>query len=99
MFTQEAENLAKVSNSIGSDIRLALLDLDKLDSSLEEVLEIVSPHAPLLTAKEKVRDARNHVLNITFKLMEFSANPAGPKPEPATADVWTDILKDLKSKA
>jgi|TARA_R110002033_G_scaffold19434_2_gene49862 hypothetical protein len=73
MFTQESENLAKVSNSIGSDIRLALLDLDKLDSASLPV-----------TAKEKVRDARNHVLNITFKLMEFSANPAGPKPEPVT---------------
>ena len=56
MFTQESENLAKVSNSIGSDIRLALLDLDKLDSASLPV-----------TAKEKVRDARNHVLNITFK--------------------------------
>ena len=73
MFTQESENLAKVSNSIGYDIRLALLDLDKLDSASLPV-----------TAKEKVRDARNHVLNITFKLMEFSANPAGPKPEPVT---------------
>ena len=66
MFTQEAENLAKVSNSIGSDVRLALLALDK---------KIVDK-----------RSVRTHVLNITFKLMEFSANPAGPKPEPVTKD-------------
>ena len=85
MFTQEAENLAKVSNSIGCDIRLALLELDKLDSSLEEVRGVIAPGRSN-EAKEKVRDARNHVLNITFKLMEFSANPAGPKPEPSTKD-------------
>ena len=71
MFTQESENLAKVSNSIGCDIRLALLALDKVDQGIWQ---------------KEVRSVRTHVLNITFKLMEFSANPAGPKPEPATKD-------------
>jgi hypothetical protein len=85
MFTQESENLAKVSHAIGCDIRLALFELDKVESSIEEVKDVIAPGRSH-EAKEKIRDARNHVLNITFKLMEFSANPAGPKPEPSTKD-------------
>jgi hypothetical protein len=83
MFTQESENLAKVSHSIGCDIRLALFELDRVEGSVEEAQMATDRSRQV---KEKIRDARNHVLNISFKLMEFSANPAGPKPEPSTKD-------------
>jgi hypothetical protein len=78
MFTQESENLAKVSNSIGSDIRLALLALDRLESGINEGSDNFSDF------REESVEARSRILDVVFKLMEFSANPAGPKPEPVT---------------
>ena len=86
MFTQEAENLAKVSHAIGCDIRLALLALDKLEAGFNKGLTESLGMIDLSDFRDDSVEARSRILDVVFKLMEFSANPAGPKPKPSTKD-------------
>jgi|TARA_R110000765_G_scaffold261628_4_gene361633 hypothetical protein len=84
MFTQESENLAKTMNEVSKDARLALLALDKLEAGFNAGLTDSLGMVDLADFRDESVNARNRILDVIFKLVEFSANPAGPKPEPVT---------------